>query len=68
MCSKFMPQMPANAVHTAKIAAQAARRLVTSASSMLTIDRLTWIAVPIMSRIESIDVWMRARWSTTSRK
>ena len=33
MCSKFMPQMPAKAVATAKIAAHAASRLVTSPSS-----------------------------------
>ena len=38
MCSKFIPQMPANAVHTAKMLAHAASRLVTSLSSMVTIE------------------------------
>ena len=56
------------AVHTANIAAHAARRLVTSASSMVTIERFTWMAVPIVSRMESIVVSIRVRWSSTSRK
>ncbi len=68
MFSKFMPQMPANAVHTAKMLAQAARRLVTSLSSMVTIDRFTWIAVAMVSRTASIEPLMRPRWSPTSRK
>ena len=45
MCSKFMPQMPAKAVATAKMPAQAASRLVISVSSIVTIERLTWMAV-----------------------
>ena len=61
MCSKFMLQMPARAVHTAKILAQAARRLATSFSSIVAIARLTWIAVPIVSRIVSIRALIRAR-------
>ena len=63
-----MPQMPAKAVATAKMPAQAASRLVVSLSSMVTIDRFTWIAVPMVSRMPSIDALMRARWSATSRK
>ena len=38
MTLKFMPQMPAKAVATAKIPAHAARRLFTSLSSIATID------------------------------
>ena len=56
-----MPQMPASAVETAKIAAHDASRLVVSDSSIVTIDRFTWIAVPIVSRIASIELLMRAR-------
>ena len=43
--------------------AHAARRLVISDSSIVTIDRLTWIAVPMVSRIASSAALMRARWS-----
>ncbi len=68
MNSKFMPHTPAKAVHTAKIAAQAASRLVTSPSSMVTSDRFTWIAVAMPSRMVSTEPLMRSRWSTTSRK
>jgi len=38
---KFMPQMPAKAEQTAKIAAQAANLLFTSLSSIATIERFT---------------------------
>jgi hypothetical protein len=61
MYLKFMPQMPANAGTTAKMAAQAARRLVTSPSSMVTMDRFTWIAVPMVSRIDSVAALIRLR-------
>ena len=63
-----MPQTPTKKVATAKMPAQAASRLVTSLSSIVTIDRLTWIAVPMVSRIVSIEVCKRARWSAMSRK
>ena len=68
MCSKFMPQTPTKNVATAKMPAQAARRFVTSLSSMVTIDKLTWMAVPMVSRMVSILVCSRARWSAMSRK
>ena len=61
MLLKFMPQMPANAVATANRPAHAARRLVTSDSSIVTIDRFTWIAVPMVSRTASSVVLMRTR-------
>ena len=67
MCSKFMPQMPAKAVATAKIAAQAASRLVTSPSSIVTSDRFTVIAVAMVSRMVSSAASMRDRWSPMSR-
>ena len=60
MASKFIPQIPAKAVQMAKILAQAARRLVISLSSMVTMDRLTWMAVAMVSRMESIEPLMRA--------
>lgn len=60
--------MPANAMETAKMLAQAARRLSTSLSSMVTMERLTWIAIPMVSRINSMEPLMRLRWSITSRK
>ena len=63
MCSKFMPQMPANAVATAKMPAHAASRLVVSDSSIVAIDRFTWMAVPMVSRNVSRLALMRARWS-----
>ena len=68
MTSKFMPHTPANTVASAKMPAQAASRFDVSASSIVTIDRFTWIAVPMVSRRPSRAALMRARWSTTSRK
>ena len=56
-----MPQIPAMAVGTAMMAPQAARRLVVSDSSIVTIDRLTWMAVPMVSRIASTDALIRDR-------
>jgi len=58
---KFMPHSPANAVTMAKIAAHAASRLFTSLSSMAVIDRLTWIAVAMVSRMPSSEALMRCR-------
>ena len=43
-------------------------RLVISDSSIVTIDRLTWVAVPMVSRMLSMAALMRTRWSCTSRK
>jgi len=61
MSLKFMPHTPTKKVATAKIPAQAARRLVVSDSSIVTIDRLTWIAVPMVSRKASSAVLQRTR-------
>ena len=66
MCSKFIPQIPANAVATAKIAAQAASRFVTSPSSIVTRDRFTVIAVATLSRMVLSAESIRARWSRMS--
>jgi hypothetical protein len=63
-----MPQIPAKAVATAKMPAQAARRLLTSVWSMVTSEMFTWIAVPMVSRTLSSEASIRARWSYTSRK
>ena len=63
MCSKFMPQTPTKKVATAKMPAQAASFFVTSDSSIVTIEKLTWIAVTIVSRSVSSAALMRSRWS-----
>ena len=51
MFCKFMPQTPAKAMATAKMPAQAARRFVICVSSIVTLTRLTWIAVPMVVRL-----------------
>jgi hypothetical protein len=60
--------MPARAVTAAKIAAQAVSRFETSLCSMVTMARLAWMAVAMVSRRESIAVVMDCRWSWTSLK